>query len=282
MSTLMVLFKAKNYVEELDLIIRNKFEKLDTSKKLAIVNIGNNSASEMFIGIKKRVAAIYGLEVEVFQFKNSAKKTEVFEQIEAINQASIYGGLIIQYPFPAKFNYAELAEKIAPEKDVDFFNPLTYGQFALEAKHDFLPPTVKALDFIVNTFKLEAKGKIFTVLGQGKLVGKPSVIYSLNKEATVVSINEYTENIDLLLMQTDLLITASGVPASIKGTQLKRGACVIDFGSGNDENPGVGDFDLESDYDHLSVVSPSPGGVGPLTVRFLFLNFLDFVELQQR
>ena len=148
----------------------------------------------------------------------------------------------------------------------------------MQTKEDLAPPTVKALDFIINTFKMETKGKIFTVVGQGPLVGKPSVIYALNKEATVISVNEYTESKSKILRDSDVVILASGVPRSIKGTQLKRGACVIDFGSGDDENPGVGDFDINSDFDHLSVVSTAPGGIGPLTVRFLFINFLDFIE----
>lgn len=274
----MVLFQAKNYLEELDLIIKNKFEKLETEKKLAIINIGKNKASEKFIEIKTKVANSYGIEVELFQFKTGVKKSDVFDTIHQVNESDAYGGLVIQYPFSPKFEYNELAALIAPEKDVDFFNPITFGNFALSTKEEFMPPTVRSLDFIINTFKMETKGQIFTVLGQGSLVGRPVASYALNQEATLVSINEFTENKDKILGEADILICASGVPNSVKGEQLKRGACVIDFGSGNNEHPGIGDFDVNSDQSHLSVISPAPGGVGPLTVRYLFLNFLEFIE----
>lgn len=274
----MVLFKAKNYIDELDLIIKNKFEKLETEKKLAIVQVGNNKANQKYVEIKAKIADEYGIELEVVKLKASVRKKELYAKITELSDNSQYGGIIIQYPVPAKFDFETLSKKINPAKDVDFFTPETYGKFALDFGEEFMPPTVRAFDFITNTFKLEFKGKNVLVLGQGRLVGRPFANYLLNKEATVFSINEYTEEKEAILKQADVLICASGQPNSIKGNMLKRGACVVDFSFGSKEDPGVGDFDTNSQLTHLNIVAGVPGGIGPLTVRFLFLNFLEFVE----
>lgn len=276
----MVNFKAKDHLDELDLIIKNKFEKLETDKILAIILIGKNQASKQYINIKTKVAEYYGIETETFEFKTSTKKKEIFNKIQQINESDNYGGLIVQYPFPSKYDYLEVANLIDPKKDVDFFNPITYGQFLKNNNPDFMPPVVRALNFIVDTYKLDIKGKNYCVVGQGVLVGKPISHYLIENEATVFSINEHSENSKDLLKQADVVVCGANSPKLIKGNMLKRGASVIDFSSGNKENPGVGDFDLLSEHSHLNVVSGVPGGVGPLTVRFLFLNFLEFVEKQ--
>ncbi len=274
----MVLFKAKNYIDELDLIIKNKFEKLETDKKLSILTIGSTPSIDKFVEIKKNIASYYGIEVEVFTFKNSAKKSEVFDKLTELNNDENCGGIIIQYPFPEKFEYSELASKISPKKDVDFFTPENFGKFALNFDTDFAPPTVKALDFIINTFKLDLNGKNYVVLGQGVLVGRPISLYLLNKGATVVSLNEYTEEREKILQYADCVICGANSPKILKGTDLKRGASVIDFSGSLVKDKITGDFDLDTQINHLNIVSGVPGGVGPLTVRFLFLNFLDFVE----
>jgi methylenetetrahydrofolate dehydrogenase (NADP+)/methenyltetrahydrofolate cyclohydrolase len=274
----MVLFKANNYIDELDLVIKNKFEKLETEKKLVFVNIGNNKANKKYVEVKTKMADHYGIETEVVSFKTSVKKKEVLETLTKLSEDTNCGGIVVQYPFPQKFSYKEISQVIVSSKDVDFFNPKTYGEYVLQYDEEIMPPTVKAFDFLCNTFKLEFKGKNFLVVGQGKLVGRPITNYLLNNEATVVSINEFTENKEDLIKEADMVVCASGQPNSIKGSMLKRGACVVDFSFGNKENPGVGDFDIKSETSHLNIVSGVPGGMGPLTVRFLFLTFLDMVE----
>lgn len=272
----MVLFKASDYTSELDLIIKNKFEKLETDKKLAIISIGKGN--EKFIEIKKKIADSYGIDLEIFLFKNSAKKKEVFETLSKLNESEDYGGIVVQYPFPAKYTYSEIAEKISPAKDIDFLNPVTYGHFALETKEDFMPPTVRALDFLLKTYKLELRGQKYVVFGQGVLIGRPMANYLLNREVTLVSVNEFTKQKKKVVEDADFVITGTGSPKSITGDMLKRGACVVDFGTGDIENPGMGDFDKDSELSHLNIVATSPGGLGPLMVRYLFLNFLEFIE----
>lgn len=275
----MVLFKAKDHTDELDLIIRNKFEKLETDKKLVFVQIGKNKASEKYIEVKTKLAESYGIETEYKQFKTSAKKKEVFDKIKHYSQSDNYGGIVVQYPFPPKYTFEEISNYINPLKDPDFFTALNTGKFALKFDQEIMPPTVRAFDFLCQTFKLEFKEKTFVVVGQGRLVGKPIATYLLHNEATVLSVNEYTPNLNEILKTADMVVCAAGVPNLIKGENLKRGACVVDFSYGTKEKPGVGDFDTNSQNSHLNIVSEVPGGMGPLTSRFLFLNFLDLVEL---
>lgn len=275
----MVIFKAKNYIDELDLIIKNKFEKLETDKKLAIINIGKDTSNEKFLQIKQKTAEFYGIEIDIFNFKNSAKKNEVFQKIQELNESNDYGGIVVQYPFPEKFTYQDIASKISPKKDVDFFTPENFGKFALNYDTDFCPPTVKSLDFVLNTFKLEVQSKNYVVFGQGVLVGRPISTYLLNRGATLHILNQFSSEESLkILKDADCVILGASSPQLINGDMLKRGASVIDFSGNFVNNKLVGDFNINSTVTHLNVVSSVPGGVGPLTVRFLFLNFLDFIE----
>lgn len=275
----MVLFKAKDHTDELDLIIRNKFEKLETDKKLVFVQIGRNKASEKFIEVKTKLADFYGVETEIAQFKTGAKKKDVVAKLKHFAESDNYGGVVVQYPFPLKYTFEEISSLVNPKKDPDFFSAENTGKFVQGFEQEIMPPTVRAFDFLCQTYKLEFKEKLYVVLGQGRLVGTPIVSYLLKNEATVISVNEFTPDIKNILKMADMVVCAAGVPNMVKGTDLKRGACVVDFSYGNKEKPGVGDFDISSNYNHLNIVSAVPGGMGPLTSRFLFLNFLDLVEL---
>ena len=270
----MVLFKAKDYIPELDLIIKNKFEKLNTESKLGVVYIGKNHDFQKFVSIKKSIAESYGIELEEFSFNTSTKKSQILDAIKKIGVSDEYGGIVVQYPFPAKYSYNEISELINPKKDVDFFSPEVFGKFVLGCYSEFMPPTVRALDFLLNNFKLEIRGQKCVVIGQGVLVGRPISFYLMNKGATLISLNEHSRQKRKVLEDADLVITATGSASSLRGEWLKRGASLIDFSS----NILGSDFDKMSDYSHLNLVSLSPGGMGPLTVRFLFLNFLEFIE----
>lgn len=278
----MIVFKAKNYTDEIDLIIKNKVEKLYTDKVLAIVNIGKSKPNGKFIEIKRNLAESFSVDCEVHDVKRGAKKREVYELLEKLSNDEKYGGILVQYPFPLKYEYKDVATRIATTKDIDFFNPQTYGEFALVTKSDFMPPAVRAFDYIANSFKFDLKGKIYLVVGQGLIVGRPISSYLQNKEATLITANIHTQNLEELLKQADVVVTACGSPNLIKGEQLKRGASVIDYGYSYLDKKVVGDFDMSSSTGHLSLVCGVPGGIGPLTIRFLLLNFLDFVEYQEQ
>ncbi len=278
----MIIFKAKNYTDEIDLIIRNKVEKLYTDKVLAIVSIGRHNSSTKFIEIKKKLAESFNIDTELFDLKRNAKKKEVFAVLDKINLNDKYGGVIVQHPFPSKYDYKEIATRINPEKDIDFFNPKTYGEFVLGIKDDFMPPTVRAFDYISNSFKLDLKGKVFLVVGQGLIVGRPIANYLQSKEVTLITANIHTTNLEELLKIADVVVTGASSPNLIKGEQLKRGASVIDFSYKEIDKKIIGDFDMNSNINHLSLVCAVPGGIGPLTIRYLLLNFLDFVEYREQ
>ncbi|MBP7859481.1 bifunctional 5,10-methylenetetrahydrofolate dehydrogenase/5,10-methenyltetrahydrofolate cyclohydrolase [Patescibacteria group bacterium] len=278
----MIIFKAKNYTDEIDLIIRNKVEKLYTDKVLAIVSIGRHKSSTKFIEIKKKLAESFNIDTELFDLKRNAKKKEVFAVLDKINLNDKYGGVIVQHPFPSKYDYKEIATRINPEKDIDFFNPKTYGEFVLGIKDDFMPPTVRAFDYISNSFKLDLKGKVFLVVGQGLIVGRPIANYLQSKEVTLITANIHTTNLEELLKIADVVVTGASSPNLIKGEQLKRGATVIDFSYKEIDKKIIGDFDMNSNINHLSLVCAVPGGIGPLTIRYLLLNFLDFVEYREQ
>ncbi len=276
----MLLFKGSNFFSELDLILKNKCEKVETDKSIAIVQLITTPSSDKFIDLKTKIACKYDIDVKVFNFNEKTSKNKVYDTLETLNHDPLIGGIIVQYPFPEKYTFADISTRINPKKDIDFFTDKNYGGFSLNLFTDFMPPVVRSLDFLLNTYKLEIKGKRYVVLGQGTLVGRPVAAYLINRGATVYSLNEFSPKLEKSIKDADVVISATGVPKILKPHLLKKGASVIDFGYGTLDSKTVGDLDLDEDISHLNIVSPSPGGLGPLTIRFLLLNFLDFVEKQ--
>ncbi|HHH14323.1 MAG TPA: hypothetical protein ENJ78_01285, partial [candidate division WWE3 bacterium] len=256
----MLLFKGSNFLAELDLILKNKCEKVETDKKLAVLHLLPTPSSKKFIALKKKVASQYDIEVKVYNFTEKTPKRKVYDTLKSLNEDDTVGGIVVQYPFPEKYTFADISTRINPLKDVDFFTDKTYGGFSLNLFPDFMPPVVRSLDYFLNTYKLELKGKRYIILGQGHLVGKPVATYLINREATVYSLNEFSPKIESTLKKADVVISATGNPNILKPHILKKGASVIDFGYGFVDSKPVGDLDMSEDISHLNIVSPSPGG----------------------
>jgi len=273
----MFLFQAKNYKDELDYIIKTRVEKLSEEKYLAIVKVGDNPASNMYVNIKQKVAEKVGIQTKLLEFPKKVKKVELIEALDGLSSDKKCGGILIQYPLPPTLDINEISQHIEPSKDVDFFTHKNLGKFYVESSADFAPPVIKSVAFILNTLKIDLKGARVLLIGQGFLVGKPLLNYFSQNLATVVSFNEYSDNLKKELLRADLIITATGEPGLIKGDSIKKGASIIDFGAGNKDNP-TGDLDMDSKITHLNIVSPSPGGVGPINVRFVLFNFIEMVE----
>lgn len=270
----MFQFKASNYLNELELQINNKKERLELTKtKLVAIIVGDDKTSKKYLSIKQAVAEKHGISFEIIKYKATIGKKELIKNLQELSEDPEVTGIVLQYPLPEKYYIADYVKHIAKEKDIDIFNPENYTEFSMMKDIDMAPPVVKAVDYFIATLRLETKGKKYLLLGQGFLVGRPLIDYLVNQEASVISFNEYTEDIESCVKEADVVITATGKVGILKPSMLKKGASVIDFSS-NEEG---GDLDESENLDHLNVVCSSKDGMGPLTTRFLFINYLEFL-----
>ena len=252
-----------------------KVVRLRVKPKLAAIIVGDDPGSEMYVRMKAKRAGEVGIVSEVIRFKTNVSGSELIKQIQELNDDRTVTGILVQLPLPGSLNTEEVLQAINPKKDVD----------GLTGKSQFLPATVKAvLICLESALEIDAKqnraivqnglanylkGKITTVIGQGKLVGKKLADYLEGKGLRVRRCDINTRDLSLVTREADVLVVATGVSNLIKADMVKPGAIVIDCGAPK----------AEVDFDEVSkvalAITPVPGGVGPLTVVSLLENTLE-------
>ncbi len=250
-----------------EVISKLKTKKL---KKLGVVLVGENKASQSFIKQKEKACQKAGIGFELFKFSSNIKEEKLKKEVLKISKRKDVSGLIIQLPLPKKIKEEEVLSLIPKEKDVDALSSDSLGEF-YQGNFNILPPTVKAVSFVLKKLKTKVKGKNVVLVGSGKLVGRPLSIWFSGKGATVVLINEFSKDISSFTKKADILISGTGKPNLIKGNMIKKGVILIDFGFKN----GKGDIDFKSAFEKASFISPVPGGMGPLTVAMILENLVD-------
>ncbi len=260
--------------------------KSDVKLTLNIIQIGDDFASSKYVGIKYKVGASIGVEVFIHKYLSDINPENVFVDLQLITAKS-NTGIIYQLPVPQSF--LQMVHQTPIKGDVDL---LGSGQWELW-RRGFLPPTIGAIDLTLKAMSgykrtsdtssfilhdLDLSGKIVAVIGQGVLVGRPLLQYLVNRNATILSINKDTANPIELVKQADIVICAAGSKNLINDEWLKPSAVVIDAATSEDNGGLVGDVDRESIPDSV-LLSPSPGGIGGLTVLYLFYNLLRLNQL---
>lgn len=251
--------------------LKAKIEKENLKPVLAIVQIGENEASQRYIKQKKLAAEEIGAEVNLINFPENVSQEEVEAKITKLNQDKQVSGIIVQLPAPDSLNSDKLVEMVAKEKDVD-------GQVE---NSPFKPATPSGVMKILEEYKVNLKDKTVVVLGRSKLVGAPLKEMLEEFGAKVVQIHSQTPKpIDSLVIQGDIVISAVGQPKLVTAEMVKEGAIVIDVGINRDNETGklVGDVDFEAVSAKASLITPVPGGVGPLTVAMLMTNLVQAAE----
>ena len=269
----MQLFNGRKHAqlleERIKTYIKEHQERVSKLGKLAIVQVGDDPASSVYVRLKKKFCEKLKIPVEVFNIPDSFSDREIISQIREIFASKDIGGGIVQLPLPRE-SLEPVLGLIPVEKDVDLLSPESKRRF-YSGEFYRLPPTVRAFDYFITANDLELPSLSIGVLGYGELVGKPISHYATLSGASVEVIGHY-ENQKRLNYQ--LVVSSAGVPNLVNPRDLEEGSCFIDFGSSRKGGKTVGDLNMSKDYTHLEVISPSPGGMGPLVVRFLIMNFL--------
>ena len=253
---------------------------------LAAILVGNDGASETYVGHKERDCQEVGMHSTVLRFEADISQEALLEEIRRINADENIDGLIVQLPLPRHIDEQKIIEAIDPAKDVDGFHPVNVGKMVLGLP-SFVSATPDGIVELLKHYKVETKGKHCVVLGRSNIVGRPVANLLSQKgypgDATISICHSRTPNIKEFCLQADIIIAALGVPLFLKADMVREGAVVIDVGITRVEAPTksgwklLGDVDFENVAPKCSYITPVPGGVGPMTRVSLLKNTLKAV-----
>ncbi len=242
--------------------------------KLVVVTVGNDPASAVYVGHKEKACVKTGVGFQQISLPDSTDEAELIETIERLNADATVSGMIVQLPLPKGVSANRVIKAIDPRKDVDGFHAYNIGKMTISAEfEDLAPCTPKGMMLLLQEYGVELAGKEAVVLGRSNIVGKPVAIMLMNRDATVTVCHSRTKNVFEHTKRADVLIVAVGQPEMVRGEHVKEGVVVLDVGiHRRDDGKLVGDVHFESVAPKASMISPVPGGVGPLTVACLLAN----------
>jgi methylenetetrahydrofolate dehydrogenase (NADP+)/methenyltetrahydrofolate cyclohydrolase len=275
----MILISGKEVAENLKKEIKEKIEKLDKKLSLAVIRIGDDEASKIYINLKNKMCNELGIDFYEYNLDNDVVQDDLISLIEKLNKDDKINAILLQSPIPYHLNILEAFKTIAPEKDVDGFNPINVGNLVLGQK-GFVPCTPLGVMKLLNEYDINIEGKHCVVIGRSNIVGRPMAQLLTNANGTVTICHSKTENLADITRTADIIVVAIGKPHFITEDMVKEGAVVIDVGINRiaGSKKLVGDVDFNNVKDKCSYITPVPGGVGPMTIITLMSNILKTVE----
>lgn len=256
---------------------KEKIRNENLAIKLAIILVGDNEASKIYIRNKENACNYVGIVVEKYLLGADTSEVELMSLIEKLNNDVSVTGIILQSPVPSHIDFDKCSGLISSKKDVDGFTKENI--YNLYLGHDtILPCTVKGIIRLLEYYNVPISGANVVIVGRGNIVGHPLSLALLNMDATVTVAHSKTKNLANLTKNADILISATGCPHLIKKDMVKNGAVVIDVGVSRVDGDIVGDVDFDNVKDVAYAITPNPGGVGPMTVAMIIDNLLMMKE----
>ncbi len=247
---------------------------------LAVIQVGEDPASSVYVGNKKKACEYIGIESLSYHLKEDTSEEELLKLIEELNAKQEVNGILCQLPLPAHIDEKKILDAISPAKDVDCFHPENVGKLLI-GEEGFLPCTPAGVIELIKRTGIEIKGKECVVIGRSNIVGKPMSVLLLRENGTVTIAHSKTEDLKSVCKRADILVAAVGKPKMITAEYIKEGATVIDVGiHRNADNKLCGDVDFASVEPVCGAITPVPGGVGPMTIAMLMQNCVRCAKLQ--
>ena len=271
------IINGKKLAKEIREDLKIKCEELKEKgikPKLAVVMVGNDKASQVYVRNKSKVCDEIGIEFEEHLLEENIEQKVLIELLERLNKDNNVHGILLQSPIPAHLDINEAFRTIAPEKDVDGFNPVNVGKLCLN-QDTFVSCTPYGIMKMFEAYNIDLTGKNVTIIGRSNIVGKPLIQCCLNKNATVTVCHSKTKDLKQHTQNADIVIAAIGKSKFVTSDMIKQGAVVIDVGiNRSDDGTLTGDVDYENVYNKASYITPVPGGVGPMTIAMLMNNVI--------
>ena len=247
-------------------------EKYGKQAGLAVVIVGNNPASQVYVRNKMKACENVGFYSENIELDENISEKELLQEIDKLNKNDRINGILVQLPLPSHINELKINDSISPEKDVDGFHVANIGKMVIGDETGFISCTPYGIMQLLEEYKIEIAGKDAVIIGRSNIVGKPMALMLIQKGATVQVCNSRTKDLRKKLNDADIIIVAAGVPKLLKKEDVKEGAVVIDVGINRVDGKICGDVDYEEVAEKTSYITPVPGGVGPMTIASLIKN----------
>lgn len=277
----MVIIDGKKLAQKILDKLKEEIAKTKKQLRLAVILVGKNPVIEKFVEQKKKTGALIGIDVRLFPFDESITTNELRKRISQIVHEKKNTGVIIQLPLPPHINSQYILNSVPPEKDVDVLSARSIGNFAV-GKSPVLPPIAGSVKAIFEEYKIEYRDKNIVIIGAGKLVGRPVMLWLFNEGASYSVLRSTTPEIFEFTKKADIIISGAGSPKLITGDMIKKDVVIIDAGTSESEGRISGDANIESVSQKASLVTPVPGGVGPVTVAMLFNNVITLANLKNK
>ncbi len=247
---------------------------------LAVIQVGNNPASTIYVNNKKKACAYTGIRSLSYELPEETSQEELLDLVRELNERKDVNGILVQLPLPPHMDEDAVIRTISPEKDVDGFHPQNVGALCIGQK-GFVSCTPAGIIQLLKRSGIEIAGKECVVIGRSNIVGKPMALLLLRENGTVTVAHSRTADLKAVARRADILIVAVGKAKMITSEYVKPGAAVIDVGMDRDENNKLcGDVDYEDVVKVAGAITPVPGGVGPMTIAMLMYNCLESVRLK--
>ncbi len=247
---------------------------------LAVVIVGDNPASRVYVNNKKKACAEVGFNSYEYALPEETTEAELLELVEKLNNDDKVNGILVQLPLPKQINENAIINAIRPEKDVDAFHPENVGHIMI-GDFSFLPCTPAGVMELIAETGVDVCGKNCVVIGRSNIVGKPMAMLLLHKNGTVTICHSRTKNLEEICSNADILVAAVGKAGFVTPDMVKEGAVVIDVGMNrNAEGKLCGDVDYTACFDKAGYITPVPGGVGPMTIAMLMRNTLTAAKIK--
>lgn len=280
-----IIIDGKLVAQEVKAKVSKKVKELQKNgitPGLAVIIIGNNQASRIYVNNKKKACADVSIYSKEYALPNTTSQKELIELISKLNNDDSINGILVQLPLPNHINEKAVIEAIDPLKDVDAFHEINVGKIMI-GEYDLLPCTPAGIIELLNSQNIEIEGKHCVVVGRSNIVGKPMAMLLLHRNGTVTICHSKTKNLKEICKNADILIAAVGKTKFITSDMVKKNAVVIDVGMNKDENSKLcGDVDFDNVEKIASYITPVPGGVGPMTIAMLMKNTVTAASLQNR
>lgn len=253
---------------------------------LAVIQVGNDPASSVYVGNKKKGCEYIGIKSLAYELPEETTETELIELIKKLNEDDGVNGILVQLPLPSHIDEDKIIKAIEPKKDVDGFHPQSVGALSI-GQPGFVSCTPAGIIELLKRSGIEIEGKECVVVGRSNIVGKPMAMLLLRENGTVTVAHSKTAGLKEITKRADILVVAVGKPKFITSEYVKEGASVIDVGihrigtAENGKSILCGDVDYEDVFPIASAITPVPGGVGPMTIAMLMSNCVHSVELQR-
>lgn len=275
-----MILNGKKLRDELLVQYKEKIKEEKLNITLAIILVGNNEASKLYIKNKEKYCTEVGIKVDKYLLDKDTSEEVLINLIKDLNEDEEVTGIILQSPVPNGIDFDKCSGMILPSKDVDGFTKDNVYNLYLNKK-SILPCTVKGIIKLLEYYNIEINGKNVAIIGRGNIVGKPLAMALENRNATVSLLHSKTKDLKMFTKDADIVVVACGIPKLLKKEMIKEGSVVIDVGISRVDGKIVGDIDFDNIKDIALFVTPNPGGIGPMTIAMIIDNLIEMGEVNE-